>query len=75
MIFGKDVKNVKMCKIGQCPSMDKLCLAYMLNFVEQASWAELEIREGLSDQKVKKGTFVRVEKRNFFDNHSLKSVT
>ena len=40
----------------------KLCLACQLSFVEQASWSELASRGGLSDQKIKKGTFVRVEK-------------
>ena len=35
----------KEFKIEQCPSTLKLCLACLLSFVEQASWAELE-REG-----------------------------
>ena len=42
--------------------MLKLCLACLLSFVEQASWAELEHLGSLSDQKIKKDTFVRVEK-------------
>ena len=31
-------------------------------FVEQAGWTEPARQGGLSDQKIKKGTFVRVEK-------------
>ena len=31
----------------------------------QAAWAELVRRGGLSDQKIMKGTFRRVEKLNF----------
>ena len=31
----------------------------------QATWAELARRGGLSDQKIKKGTFVRIEKISF----------
>ena len=31
----------------------------------QAAWAELVGRGGLSDQKIKKGTFLRIEKLNF----------
>ena len=31
----------------------------------QSAWAELVRRGGLSDQKIKKGTFVRVEKLSF----------
>ena len=38
--------------------MWKLCL---LNFAEQTSWEELMRQGGLFDQKIKKGTFVRVE--------------
>ena len=34
----------------------------MLNFVEQASWAEVVRRQGLSDQKIKIGFIIRVEK-------------
>ena len=45
--------------------MLKLCLACLLSFVEQASWAELVGRGGLSYQEIKKGTFVRVEKVSF----------
>ena len=37
--------------------MCKLCL---LNFAEQASWAELEHREDSTDQKTKKCTFIMV---------------
>ena len=42
-----------------------LCLACLLSFIEQASWAELERRGALSDEKIKKGTFVRFEKLSF----------
>ena len=56
---------MKIFKIGQCPSTHKLCLACLLSFVEQVSWAELARQGGLSDQKIKKGTFVRVEKLSF----------
>ena len=52
-------------KIGQCFLTHKLCLACLLSFVEQASWAELERRGGLSYQKIKKVTFVKVEKLRF----------
>ena len=45
--------------------MRKLCLVCLLSFVEQASWAELARQGGLSDQKIKKGTFVRSGKLNF----------
>ena len=31
----------------------------------QAAWAELVCRGGLSDQKIKKGTFLRIEKLSF----------
>ena len=41
--------------------MLNFCLACLLSFIEQASWAELERQRGLSDQKIKKGTFVRVK--------------
>ena len=56
---------MKHFKIGQCPLTLKPCLACLLSFVEQAIWAELDRRGGLSDQKIKKGTFVRVEKLSF----------
>ena len=38
------------------------------SFVEQANWAELLRWGGLSDQKIKKGTFVRVEKLSFWQS-------
>ena len=31
----------------------------------QATWAEFARRGGLSDQKIKKGTFLRIEKLSF----------
>ena len=41
-----------------------LCLASSFN--EQASWTELVRHQGsLSDQKIKQGLFVRVEKLSF----------
>ena len=46
----------------------KLCLACLLSFVEQASWAELVRQGGLSDQKIKKGTFAWVEKLSFWQS-------
>ena len=64
-IFHKDFRNIKIVKKGQCPSALKLCLSCLLSFVEQASWEELERPVGLSDQKIKKGTFIRVEKLSF----------
>ena len=32
---------------------------------QQAAWAELVRRGGLSDQKIKKGTFLRIAKLSF----------
>ena len=43
----------------------KLCLAYLLSFVEQVNGEELVRPGGLSNQKIKKGTFVRFEKLSF----------
>ena len=34
----------------------------------QATWAELVRRGGLSDQKIKKGTFLRIEKLSFWES-------
>ena len=34
----------------------------------QAAWAELVRQGGLSDQKIKKGTFFRVEKLSFWES-------
>ena len=51
--------------IRQTSSMLKLCPASLLNKTEQTSQVELEHRGGLSDQKIKKSTFVRVEKLSF----------
>ena len=45
--------------------MCKLILASLLSFDEQASLVELARRGGLSDQKIKKGTFVRFENKAF----------
>ena len=63
--FCKDFKNVNFVQIGTCTSTCKLCLAYLLNFAEQDSLAELAHRGGLSDQKIKKGTFLTVEKISY----------
>ena len=60
--FHKDFNSVNFVKIGPRQSMCKLCQACLLNFAEQASWAELARRGGLSDQKFKKDTILRVEK-------------
>ena len=46
--FRKDFKNVNLIKIGSCPSTRKLCLACLLNFAEQATWAEFAGRGGWS---------------------------
>ena len=62
--FLQGFQKCKILRIGQCPSTLKLCLAYLLSFVEQASWTELARRGGLSDKKLK-GAFVRVEKLSF----------
>ena len=48
--------------------MCKLCLACLLNFTEQASWAELTRRGDLSDQKTKEGAFIRVEKLSLWES-------
>ena len=34
----------------------------------QATWAEFARRGGLSDQKIKKGTFIKVEKLRFWES-------
>ena len=57
-----DFKNGKISEIGQCPS------TYLLSFVELASWAELERQGGLSYQKIKKITFVGIEKLSFWQS-------
>ena len=44
------------------------CPASLPNFLEQACWAEFVSRGGLSDQKFKKGTFVRVEKLSLWES-------
>ena len=46
----KGFKIVGFIKIGQCPLMHKSCLACLLNFAEQAGWAELVRWEGLSEK-------------------------
>ena len=54
--------------------MRKLYLAYLLSFVKQADWAELERPGGLSDQKIKKLLLLGL-KNLAFNNHRLKSMT
>ena len=39
-IFCKDFKSVNFVNVGPCSLMHVLCLACLLNFAEQASWAE-----------------------------------
>ena len=63
--FLQGFQNVKIFKIGQCSSTHKLCLACLLSFAEQASWAEHVCRGGLSDLKIMQGIFFRVEKISF----------
>ena len=56
--FHEDLKNVTLIKIEPCLLICRHCLPCLLNFAEQASWAELTCRGSLSDQKVKKGTLL-----------------
>ena len=60
--FCNDLKNVKSIVH---PSVHQLCLACLLNFAEQV---ELACRRGLSDQKIWKGTFVKVVKLSFWES-------
>ena len=48
--------------------MHKLCWACLLSLFEQASWAELLRQGGWSDQKIKKGTFDKLEKLSFWQS-------
>ena len=48
--------------------MPMLCLACLFNFAEQASSAEPTRRGDLSDQKITKGTFIKVEKLSFWES-------
>ena len=65
MIYGKDFKNVKIFKIGQCPLMIKLCLAYLLSFVEQASYGQsLSVEWVCLIKKIKKGMYIFLGLRN-----------
>ena len=43
-------------------------MACLLSFAEQASWEELVRQGGLSNQKIKKGTFIRDEKVSFWQS-------
>ena len=40
----------------------------MLNFAEQASWADRENTSREFEQKIKKGTFIRVEKLSIWES-------
>ena len=40
----------------------------MLNFAEQTTWAEPMHQGGLSNQKIKDGTFIRVEKLSSWES-------
>ena len=66
--FCKNFRNVPLIKIGLCPLTHRLCPACLLNFTKQASLAELPHQAGLPDQKIKKGTFIRVEKISFWES-------
>ena len=48
-IFHEDSKNMIYFKVGHTQTTHKLCLACLLNFVDQASWAELLRRLGVSN--------------------------
>ena len=63
-IFNNDFKNVKSIKIGPCPTMCKLCMSCLLNFAGQS----LCTKGGLCNQKIKKGTFLRIEKLGFWES-------
>ena len=65
-IFRNVFKNVKSISIGLCLSTCKLCVACLFSLAVHLSLAEFAHREGLSNQTIKKGTFVRVEKLSFW---------
>ena len=67
-VFHEDLKNVNFFKIGSCPSTPKLGLPCLLNFADQAGWAKLGRRGGLSDQKTEMGFIIRVEKLSFWES-------
>ena len=56
----KDFKDVNLITIEPCPSTGQRTSSILMSRL-----AEVECRQGLSDQKIKKGTFVRVEKLSF----------
>ena len=45
-------------------------LPCLLNFADQAGWAKLGRRGGLSDQKTEMGFIIRVEKLSFWESAS-----
>ena len=64
-VFHEDLKNVNFFKIRSWPSTPKLGLPCLLNFADQAGWAKLGHRRGLSDQKTEMCFIIRVEKLSF----------
>ena len=48
--------------------MPKLGLPCLLNFADQAGWAKLGRRGGLSDQKTEMCFIIRVEKLSFWES-------
>ena len=59
------MKPILVFLIRHSISTHNLCPACLLNKIEQASQAELVCRQGLSDQKIKSGFIIRVEKLSF----------
>ena len=62
-IFHEDFKNVNFINVGQTPSTHKFCPAQFFY-----SWAVFMCWRGLSDWKIKKGTFVKIEKLSFWES-------
>ena len=61
-------EKCNILKIEQCPLIRKLCLACLLNFAEQSSWAELVCQGGLSDKRIMRGTFRIIEKLSYLES-------
>ena len=62
MIFHKDFKNVNIVMIDHAPLRASSAHAGHVPARLQATWAEFAARrEGLSDQKIKKGIFLKIE--------------
>ena len=51
-----------------CPLLKKIIQFGWVLARLQATWAEVQRPQGLSDQKIKKGTLVRVEKLSFLES-------